>query len=54
MSAPLHDISPILRNVLVCPLDHGSLFFDKEKQILTCDKCKKQYFVEKGIPNMLT
>lgn len=46
-------IDPELRELLVCPVDHGELADDEEAQRLVCTVCGLRYPVVDGIPVML-
>ncbi|MDP2666151.1 MAG: Trm112 family protein [Candidatus Diapherotrites archaeon] len=47
------SLSPLLREVLVCPKDHSKLDYDETKHTLTCQTCATVYPIHNGIPNML-
>jgi len=47
------ELSKELLDILCCPIDKSDLIYDKDKQTLTCTKCKKVYKVEAGIPILL-
>lgn len=46
-------IEPELRELLVCPVDHGDLVDDVEAARLVCIVCGLRYPVVDGIPVML-
>lgn len=46
-------IDPSLRELLVCPVDHGSLTESETPPRLVCDVCGRRYPVVDGIPVML-
>jgi uncharacterized protein YbaR (Trm112 family) len=46
-------IDPELRELLVCPVDHGDLVDDEEAERLVCRVCGRRYPVVDGIPVML-
>jgi uncharacterized protein YbaR (Trm112 family) len=46
-------IDPVLAEVLVCPADHGSLTEHEETSELECQKCRRWFPVQDGIPVML-
>lgn len=46
-------IDPGLRDLLVCPVDHGELVDDVEAERLVCTVCGLRYPVVDGIPVML-
>jgi|ETNmetMinimDraft_5_1059913.scaffolds.fasta_scaffold13117_6 hypothetical protein len=41
-----------LIEVLCCPDDKGDLTFDKNKNILICKKCIRNFKIDSGIPIM--
>lgn len=45
------EIDPVLRNLLVCPVEQGALY-DVEKT-LVCSICGRVFPIEDGIPNMI-
>ena len=47
-------IHPKLLEMLVCPVTHGPLRFDREKQELISDQAGLAYPVREGIPIMLS
>lgn len=46
-------IDPRLRQLLVCPVDHGTLTDDVAASRLVCTVCGRRYPVRDGIPVML-
>ena len=46
-------IDPKLLEVMVCPISHGTLEYDKEKQELVSKKAKLAFPIRNGIPIML-
>ena len=46
-------IDPILAEILVCPVDKGSLSPDEIESRLECVVCGRRYPVRDGIPVML-
>lgn len=46
-------LDPLLSQVLVCPVDHGSLIEHEDTSQLECQACGRMYPVENGIPVML-
>ncbi len=46
-------LSEKLLEILCCPVCHGDLLYDREKQTLTCKKCGKIYPIRDNIPIML-
>jgi uncharacterized protein YbaR (Trm112 family) len=52
LSAP-YEIDPRLLEVLVCPVTHGPLTYDRDKQELISDSAKLAYPIRDGVPIML-
>jgi hypothetical protein len=50
---PLTDVDPRLLEVLVCPLTHGPLEYDRQSQELISRKAKLAYPIRGGVPVML-
>lgn len=48
------EIDPKLLEILVCPLTHGPLRYDREKQELISDQAGLAYPIRDGIPIMLS
>ena len=48
------EIDPKLLEMLVCPVTHGPLRYDREKQELISDQAGLAYPVRDGIPIMLS
>jgi uncharacterized protein YbaR (Trm112 family) len=46
-------LDPLLREILVCPVDHGDLEEDEPASKLICRICGRRYPVRDGIPVML-
>jgi hypothetical protein len=46
-------LDPRLLEVLVCPLTHGPLDYDREKGVLISRKAKLAYPIRNGVPVML-
>lgn len=42
-----------LLEVLACPVCKGDLIYDKDRDILICEKCRVFYEVKEGIPVLL-
>lgn len=42
-----------LLEIVACPVCHGKLQFDKEKQVLLCKQDKLAYPIREGIPVLL-
>jgi hypothetical protein len=51
MSAP--DVDPKLLEILVCPLTHGPLEYDRERQELISRSARLAYPIRDGVPIML-
>ena len=47
------DIDPRLLEILVCPVTHGPLTYDRDKQELISDSAKLAYPIRDGVPIML-
>lgn len=47
------EVAKELLEVICCPSDKGDLDYDASKGVLICQKCKRNYKVEKGIPILL-
>ena len=52
-SPPQGNVDPRLLEVLVCPLTHGPLDYDKKAQELVSKKAKLAYPIRDGVPIML-
>ena len=52
-SAPPAEVDPRLLEVLVCPLTHGPLDYDRERGELVSRAAKLAYPVRDGVPVML-
>ncbi len=48
------SISKELLEILACPLCKEGVKYEKRKNVLNCGKCKAEYKIEGGIPDMLT
>ena len=48
------ELDPKLLEMLVCPVTHGPLRYDREKQELISDRAGLAYPVRDGIPIMLS
>ena len=48
------ELDPKLLEMLVCPVTHGPLRYDREKQELISDQAGLAYPVRDGIPIMLS
>ena len=46
-------VDPKLLEILVCPLTHGPLRYDRERQELISDQASLAYPIRDGIPIML-
>ncbi len=52
--APIaNSVDPRLLEVLVCPVTHGPLDYDKKAQELVSKKAKLAYPIRDGVPIML-
>ena len=47
------DVDPRLLEVLVCPVTHGPLEFDREKAELVSRRARLAYPIRDGVPIML-
>lgn len=47
------DVDPRLLEILVCPVTHGPLVYDREARELISRKAKLAYPVRDGVPVML-
>ncbi len=50
---PPPSVDPRLLEVLVCPLTHGPLEYDRKAQELVSKKAKLAYPIRDGVPIML-
>ncbi len=48
-----NDVDPRLLEVLVCPISHGPLDYDREKGELVSRKARLAYPIRDGVPVML-
>lgn len=48
-----NDVDPRLLEVLVCPISHGPLDYDREKGELISRKAQLAYPIRDGVPVML-
>ncbi len=51
--APASEVDPRLLEVLVCPVTHGTLEYDREKGELISRSAKLAYPIRDGVPVML-
>jgi uncharacterized protein YbaR (Trm112 family) len=51
--APTPDVDPRLLEVLVCPLTHGPLEYDRAKAELVSKTARLAYPIRDGVPIML-
>jgi uncharacterized protein len=49
----MSDVDPRLLEILVCPVTHGPLEYDREKQELISRGAKLAYPIRDGVPIML-
>lgn len=47
------DLPPALLNILVCPVDKGSLLYFADEDLLYNPRLRRAYRIERGIPVML-
>ena len=52
-SSPLGDVDPRLLEVLICPVTHGPLTYDREKGELVSKGARLAYPIRDGVPIML-
>ena len=48
-----HDVDPRLLEILVCPVTHGPLDYDRERGELISRSAKLAYPIRDGVPIML-
>jgi uncharacterized protein YbaR (Trm112 family) len=48
-----HDIDPKLLEILVCPVTHGRLDYDRERGELVSQSARLAYPIRDGVPIML-
>jgi uncharacterized protein YbaR (Trm112 family) len=53
MDGKTTGVDPKMLELLVCPLTHGVLKFDREKNELVSEKARLAYPIRDGIPIML-
>jgi hypothetical protein len=53
MSGPAPDIDPRLLEILVCPVTHGRLEYDRERAELISRGARLAYPIRNGVPIML-
>lgn len=53
MTSLQNDVDPRLLEVLVCPLSHGPLDYDRQKGELISRKARLAYPIRDGVPVML-
>lgn len=51
--SPLGDVDPRLLEVLICPVTHGPLTYDREKGELVSKGARLAYPIRDGVPIML-
>lgn len=51
--APAHQIDPRLLEVLVCPVTHGPLTYDRKRGELVSKGARLAYPIRDGVPLML-
>jgi uncharacterized protein len=47
------EVDPRLLEILVCPVTHGALTYDRERQELVSASAKLAYPIRDGVPIML-
>ena len=47
------EVDPRLLEILICPVSHGPLDYDREKHELVSKKAKLAYPIRDGVPIML-
>ena len=52
-TAPAAEVDPRLLEVLVCPVTHGPLTYNKKRQELISVSAKLAYPIRDGVPLML-
>ena len=52
-STPANEVDPRLLEVLVCPVTHGPLTYDRDRQELISLSAKLAYPIRDGVPIML-
>ena len=52
-ASPLSDVDPRLLEVLICPVTHGPLVYDREKGELVSKGARLAYPIRDGVPIML-
>ncbi|MFC3071248.1 Trm112 family protein [Phenylobacterium soli] len=52
-TAPAVEVDPRLLEILVCPVTHGPLEFDRAKRELISRSAKLAYPIRDGVPIML-
>ena len=50
---PLGDVDPRLLEILVCPVTHGPLTYDRDKGELVSKGARLAYPIRDGVPIML-
>ena len=51
--SPAAEVDPRLLEILVCPVTHGPLIYDREKGELVSKSAKLAYPIRDGVPIML-
>jgi uncharacterized protein len=52
-AAPAIDVDPRLLEVLVCPVTHGPLIYNRQRQELISQQARLAYPIKDGVPLML-
>ena len=53
MTETVHEVDPRLLEILVCPVTHGALTYDREKQELVSASARLAYPIRDGVPIMI-
>jgi len=53
MATRAHDVDPKLLEILVCPVTHGRLDYDRERGELISQSARLAYPIRDGVPIML-
>lgn len=52
-SSPLGDVDPRLLEVVICPVTHGPLVYDRDKGELVSKGARLAYPIRDGVPILL-
>jgi len=53
MTETAHEVDPRLLEILVCPVTHGALTYDRANQELVSASARLAYPIRDGVPIML-